>query len=81
MLRKYYNNNTLSTHRPTQKGATCEVVSAKTKSIWQTSLSKLNNSFCGVRVKKAADFLIKNAWLHKEKKCEQSLYMDTKLSP
>ena len=40
MLPKFYNNNTLSTHRPTQKVATCQVLSAKTKSIWQTSLSK-----------------------------------------
>ena len=29
MLRKYYNNNTLSTHRPTQKVATCQILSAK----------------------------------------------------
>ena len=33
MLRKHYNNNTSSTHRPTQKVATCQVLSAKTKSI------------------------------------------------
>ena len=32
MLRKNYNNNTLSTHRPTQKVATCQVLSTKTKS-------------------------------------------------
>ena len=32
MLRKFYNNNTLSTHRPTQKVATCQILSAKTKS-------------------------------------------------
>ena len=51
MLRKDYNNNTLSTHRPTQKVATGRALSAKTKSIWQTSLSKLNNRFWKVRVK------------------------------
>ena len=33
MLRKYY-DNTLSTHLPTQKVATCLTLSVKTKSIW-----------------------------------------------
>ena len=51
MLRKYYKNDTLSTHRPTQKVPTCQILSAKTKSIWQTSLSKFNNHFWKVRVK------------------------------
>ena len=50
MLRKYYKNDTLSTHRPTHS-ATCQILSAKTKSIWQTSLSKFNNHFWKVRVK------------------------------
>ena len=31
MLWKYYNNNTLSTLRPTQKVATCQILSAKMK--------------------------------------------------
>ena len=29
MLQKYYNNNTLSTHRPNQKVATCQILSEK----------------------------------------------------
>ena len=33
MLRKHYNNKTLSTHRPTQKVGTCQILSAKTKSL------------------------------------------------
>ena len=51
MLRKYYKNNTSSTHRPTQMVATCQILSAKPKSMWQTSLLKLNNHFWKVRVK------------------------------
>ena len=51
MLRKYYRNNFSSTHRPNQMVATCQILSAKTKSIWQTSLSKVKNHFWKVRVK------------------------------
>ena len=51
MLRKYYKNDTFSIHRPTQKVATCQILSAKTKSKWQISLSKFNNHFRKVRVK------------------------------
>ena len=51
MFPKYYNNNTLSSHLPTQKVATWLVTSPKTKLIWQMSLSKLNDSFWKVRVK------------------------------
>ena len=51
MFPKNYNNNTLSTHQPTQKLATRQILSVKTKSIWQTSLSKFNNHFWKVRVK------------------------------
>ena len=51
MLRKYYKKDTLSTHRLIQKVATCQILSAKTKSIWQTSLSKFNSHFWKVRIK------------------------------
>ena len=51
MFRKYNKNNTLATHQPTLKVATCQILSAKTKSIWQTTLSKVNNHIWNVRVK------------------------------
>ena len=50
MFPKYYNNSTLSTTLPTQKVATCLIPSAKSKSMWQTNLSKLNNHFWKVQV-------------------------------
>ena len=51
MFRKYYKNNTLATHRPTLKVATCQILSSKTKSIWRTNFSKFNNHIWNVRVK------------------------------
>ena len=51
MFPKYCNNKTLSTHLPTQKVATCQILSVKTKSIWQTRLSKFNNNFWKIQVK------------------------------
>ena len=47
ILRKQYFIKTSTTHRV----ATCQILSVKTKSIWQTSLSKFNNHFWKVRVK------------------------------
>ena len=51
MFPKYYNNNTLSTHLPTQKVATCQISSVKTKSMRQTSFSKFKNHIWKVQVK------------------------------
>ena len=44
MFPKFYNNNTLSTYLPTQKVATCQISSVKTKSIRQTNFSKFDRS-------------------------------------
>ena len=46
-----YNHITLSAPLQTQTVVTCLITSAKSKSIWQTSLLKLNNHFGKVQVK------------------------------
>ena len=51
MYPKYYNHITLSTPLPTQTVVTCLITSAKSKSIWQTIILKLNNHFGKVQVK------------------------------
>ena len=48
---KYYNNSILGTPLPTQAVVTCLISFTKTKSIWQTSLSKFNNHLWEVQVK------------------------------
>ena len=49
MFPKYYNHSILSTHLPTH--VIRLITSAKTKSMWQTSFSKLKNHFWKVQVK------------------------------
>ena len=51
MLSNLYNNSTLLTPLPTQKVATFQISSTKMISIWQASLSKINNHFWKVQVK------------------------------